>query len=286
MGTGVQPIDGDFDIDIGVSFHFSKDKHKPVDVKQWVFDALNATANRTVEWKRPCVSVQYSKQGEATFHVDIAVFSDAEYNTPKKFYLAKGYPGSSADNKIWEESDPKKLKDVVENKFTDAAEKAQFRRVIRYLKRWKDENFRTDGNSAPVGIAITALALKLFIPSIVADNVAKTSKPNDLKATEDFVRRILGQFTLKWDSESNKMLYSISCSLPVAPGNDLFERMSLKQQDSLKAKLETLRDCLMEAGKSKSSKDASKLLRKQFGSDFPEGDDDAAKAVSHSNYGA
>ena len=42
MGTGNIPLDGDYDIDVGVSFNVSKDDYpNPVVVKEWVYDALS-----------------------------------------------------------------------------------------------------------------------------------------------------------------------------------------------------------------------------------------------------
>ncbi len=40
MGTGVKPLDGDYDIDIGLQFNFAKGDYLPVEVKTWVLDAL------------------------------------------------------------------------------------------------------------------------------------------------------------------------------------------------------------------------------------------------------
>src|SRR5690349_18746439 len=36
MGTGVKPLDCDYDIDIGLKFHFSKEDYEPVEVKTWI----------------------------------------------------------------------------------------------------------------------------------------------------------------------------------------------------------------------------------------------------------
>ena len=53
IGTGIEPLPGeDYDIDVGLVFHLSRNDHSSVEVKQWVHEALN-TGNRTVEFKRP-----------------------------------------------------------------------------------------------------------------------------------------------------------------------------------------------------------------------------------------
>ena len=60
-------------------FHISKDTYSPIRVKQWVYEALKF-GNRTVEYKRPCVRVQYHRAGEEAYHVDFAVYSEKDYN--------------------------------------------------------------------------------------------------------------------------------------------------------------------------------------------------------------
>ncbi len=268
MGTGVKPLDSDYDIDIGIRFHFSKSDNLPVDVKEWVYDVLNATAKRTVQWKLPCVRVQYHKESEPIYHVDLAIYSGGEYNEDLKDYLARGKPSSKKEDKIWETADPETLKDIVENRFTEADDKAQFRRVIRYLKRWKDENFSSIGSAAPTGIAITALALSQFEPMRTIDTTENKSYYDDLGATTRFVEGILGQFTLTWDGE--KYVPAIAVHLPVEPFNDLFCKMTLVQKGALKTKLETLRDTLnaVITNGGDPHADATKL-QGEFGSDFP-----------------
>ncbi|WP_027894359.1 MULTISPECIES: hypothetical protein [Calidithermus] len=68
-------------------------------------------------------------------------------------------------------------------------ERSQFHRVVRYLKRWRDRNFPDAGNAAPVGIAVTVMALKAFRPS-----VDRTGRPDDLKALSTTVRGMLEPF--------------------------------------------------------------------------------------------
>ena len=80
MGTGINPLeDSDYDIDVMVLFNISKDDYTPIEVKKWVFEALDKH-NRTVEYKKPCVRVQYFKKGKETFHVDLALYSNQNDN--------------------------------------------------------------------------------------------------------------------------------------------------------------------------------------------------------------
>jgi len=257
MGTGNKPIydEDDYDIDCGLLFEIDKADYTPVEVKKWVFDALNIQF-RKVEWKKACIRVQYVEEGLPKFHVDFACYADA--NSDGKTYLAKGTPTSATEHKKWEEAKPKKLKDLINNKFTNDDECDQFKREIRDMKRWKDYQFDSV-NGKPTGIALTALAYNGFKPYI-KNPFTRANDINDLKATKDFVNYILNQFS--WDGR-------VKVHLPVPPENDLFEKMTDQQCKNLKAKLEELRDALEDAENETDPHEACKILRKQFGKDFP-----------------
>jgi len=258
MGTGNKPIydEDDYDIDCGLLFEIDKDDYTPIQVKKWVYDALNSNQFRTVEWKKACIRVQYVEEGLPKFHVDFACYANA--TSDSKTYLAKGTPTSTAENKKWEVSEPKKLKDLINNKFTNDEECSQFKREIRFMKRWKDYQFDSV-NGKPTGIAFTALAYNGF-RLYTKDPFTWAEDINDLKAAKEFVNYILNQFS--WDGR-------IGVSLPVPPGNDLFEKMTDQQCENLKEKLKELRDALEDAEGETDPHEACKILRKQYGSDFP-----------------
>jgi len=167
MGTGIKPIDGEFDIDVGIKFNLSKDDYAdPVDVKKWVYEALK-DHTKNVVMKRPCVTVTYLENGEPSFHVDLAIY--AAKNDDGKLYLAKGKMNSSEANRVWEVSEPLKLIELIKSNFADVNDRYQFKRVIRYLKRWRDERFSSNPKAAPVGIGLTVLAYNHFNVSKVTD---------------------------------------------------------------------------------------------------------------------
>ncbi|MGM0580546.1 MAG: nucleotidyltransferase domain-containing protein [Bacteroidota bacterium] len=260
MGTGIKPLsDQDYDIDIALFFNISKEDYTPVEVKKWVFDALNKNP-RTVEYKKPCVRVQYVKNGDSTFHVDLACYANA--NSDSKIYLSKGKPTSASSDKKWEVSEPKELKSKINGKYSDTYEKQQFKRAIRYLKRWKDHKIKNTEDGKPTGIALTALAYDGFTPEVSKDNFTGDRTENDLQATLSLVKYILNQFDI---------FDNISVDLPVPPYNDLFEKMKKneKQTTRFKEKLKSLRDDLIKASSETDPVEACKLLRRQFGDDFP-----------------
>jgi hypothetical protein len=257
MGTGVIPLDSDFDIDVGVSFKVKKDDYPdPVEVKEWVYDALNGHTKK-VDMRRPCVTVFYQKGDEPQYHVDLAVYSDESCNTDGKKYLAKGKLNSSDDNKSWEVSDPKATVDKVCNKYS-GDDKSQFVRVIRYLKRWKDFKFSANGNAAPIGIGLTFSAYNWFLPNKVTDTLSNKVKYNDLQAVRGVVNGMLNNFGDR-----------LRVYLPVEPYSELFQKMTDNQMTNLKDKLTSLQEALNSAADEVDPHEACKTLKKVFGEDFP-----------------
>ena len=96
MNTGTKPTEGnDYDIDVGLDFNFDNEEYTPIEVKTWIFEALDKKPNRTVIWKKPCIRVQYFKKGEEAYHVDFACYTGKDYNTDEKMYLGWGTPNST-----------------------------------------------------------------------------------------------------------------------------------------------------------------------------------------------
>lgn len=269
MSTGIKPLNSDdYDIDEGIIYDIDvADYDDPVKVKEWVYTALN-TGNRTVEIKSSCVRVQYHKGGEEDYHVDFAIYGKKydEDGNIKNLCLAKGKTNSSSQDKFWEDAEPKKLKKLINEQYSEEEKRRQFKKIIRYLKRWKDENF-SSGDARPTGIAMTAMAYNWFEPEVTKWNGVKDK--NDLKAIKKLVKEI----------EKNN--YGLDVCLPVKPGNELLKKMKQKQQNikHYKDKITTLKDVLIEASDEPDPHEAAKKLRKVFGDDFPvpEKEDTAVK---------
>ena len=261
MGTGIEPLSGeDYDIDVGLTFHISASDYSPVEVRQWVYEALNS-GNRTVEYKRPCVRVQYHRRGEEIYHVDFAVYSGKDCNWDNQTYLAKGFLGSAPENQVWEISEPHGLLEAFQQKFPNEGDRNQFRRVIRFLKRWKDENFTAEGNARPTGIAITGCAMNWFQVGTVYNRFDGKRYYDDLTALKNLAQSIIYQFGY-WNTR-------ISVHLLVPPRNDLFEKMSDRQMGNFKSKLEGLVVYLTEAAAASDTASACNALQCVFGDDFP-----------------
>jgi hypothetical protein len=257
MHTGVVPLDGNFDIDVGLIFDCNPDEYPdPVLLKKKVRDAVD-TNFRTVEIRRPCVTVNYISGGKTAYHVDLAVYTQASDGT---LSLAKGKENSAQEHRVWEVSDPKGLTKYVCDAFNDSDQLAQYRRCIRYLKRWRHLQF--SGPGAPLSIALTVAARKWFKP-----NFSISGKPVDLLAMLDWVKTILDNFTLAY-CEEDGWHQRLKVPLPVEPYTDLMEKRTAAQMKEFKERLESLRDSLKKAYDEELPEDACKVLRKQFGDAF------------------
>lgn len=270
MYTGVKPLDNkDYDIDVGLRFNVNKDDYKPLDLKEKVCEILKDHTDYGAKIKQPCVTVTYKKNGNIGYHVDLVVYAyEDKSDTNSQMYLARGKSGSEPENKKWEESDPMGLKDEIMGKFDDEGEREQYRRIIRYLKRWKNKVFKSNGNSEPPGIGITLLAYEKFEPKYkIADNVSLSKQYNDLDALIYLVQQIKSMF-LYQTYKNNRFLYRIKLNLPVTPKTDVFFKMTDIQMTDFKDEIEKLLNNLNEVKNEAEVVEQCKKLKDIFGDDF------------------
>ncbi len=251
MNTGIKPKNDDYDIDIGAIFNVTNDEYDSAELKKLVRDKLKK-ANRTVKYNRPCITVEY--QTEA-YHVDLAVYSD----NSDDIHIAWGKEHSS--DKVWYKSEPEELTEWVADVSTDSDIAAQFRRCVRYLKKWKEKHFNSDGNGAPPSIGLTIQARKAFSGVFY--------KKDDLDALIGVVTYIRSEFGYSTDPITFESKRCISVNLPVEPYKNVYYKMSLKQQDNFYAKTDALLEALQMAKNEESDHKASKILRSVFGDEFP-----------------
>lgn len=250
LSTGVKPISGDPDMDIGIVFDCLPDDYSdPVALKRYVKNALERP-NRSVRIRKPCVTVEYVKDGSSELHIDMAIYCT---NSAEVTQLARGRDTDPADDehRYWEASEAQKLNDKIINAFS-GTDRDQWRRVVRYLKRWRDLKI---GHKNIPSIALTVEAMERFHAAYsVVDG-----KPRDLIAIRDLLDRILGRWVTS----------RLQVWLPVEPYCDLLENVSDKQMEGFKDRLTKLRDALNDADKEADTHEACKLLQAQFGDDFP-----------------
>ncbi|AUX19878.1 hypothetical protein SOCEGT47_003310 [Sorangium cellulosum] len=269
MNLGVKPVDGDFDLDVGLRFDLSKaDYPDPVVVKGWVHRALDGHT-RKVEVRRSCVTVFYQEGGEDIYHVDLAIYSSGKRNADGKDYIAKGKPGQRADERRWEPSDPQELQNVIVS--GRSGENAQqFRRVIRALKRWKELRLSPQhGRKAPKGIALTVAAHHWFEVSVKKDVFGKAIGYDDLGALKSLVTQMLSRFETVWSAEERRSVVRLRILHPVSRDYDFCSNMSSASMLGFKERLEALLAALNTALGAQEPRAACQALREQLGDDFP-----------------
>ena len=247
MHTGITPPDSDYDIDVGIAFDIQKGDYPPLKLKKMIRDKLTRE-KRTVLIRRPCITIKYA----AGYHVDLAVYAD----NSDDYHIAWGKEFSA--DPIWEKSEPKKLIDWVKEISTDAKERLQYRRCVRYLKAWKEKHFSGNGNAMPPSIGLTIQAGKWF--SYRGDS--------DLDALISILSHIHNDFTDEYHEDSDSWKKSIKAYLPVEPFNDVYDQMTLTQTDSFYEKIDALLEALETALDEDDAHEASKILRSVFGDKF------------------
>lgn len=264
MGTGVKPLPGNqYDIDQGMHCAIASDDYPdPVVLKKRVHEALDGHT-KEVRIRNSCVTVFYQEDGEQTFHVDLAIYADGSLEDDGNPRLAKGKTSSAEKYRFWEVSQPEELADAIYEAFSESEYRPQFRRLVRYLKRWRDLKFTDGGNSAPIGLVLTILAMEM-LPTFGFDG-----KPKDLDALSGTVDRILDRFRYEFHESEQEWTERLVVTLPVEPCADLLVNMTNLQMGTFKERLETLKSVLDEARATIDTRTACQALQRQFGDDFP-----------------
>ena len=267
MGTGVKPEAGDYDIDVGIRFDIDHDDYEdPIAPKKWVRDALDGHT-KSVQIRRSCVTVTYQNGDEPIYHVDFAIYANS--NSDGKMYIAKGKEFSDEENKKWEVSDPLGLIDMINGKYSDTDDRKQYKRIIRYMKKWKMHNSSLTGNGAPTGIALTVLAYQHFQVEKVYNVYTGKYVYDDFAALKSFVLKLKNAFTLKYSEEKHDFYHTISLYLPVEPYNSLVEKMTENQTETLYQQIVKMSEKLESVEKQTKKADACEILVEVFGKDFP-----------------
>ena len=197
MNTTVNPIpvwsDEDdknlykYDIDDGVYFIGDEDQDDRYSIQtyhNWIYDAVDGHTGKDPIDKNTCVRV---------------IYADG-HNIDLPIYYKKGdIPELAHKTKGWIESDPKEFYEWFNE---ETKTNRQLRRIVRYLKAWKD--YRESSNSQkkmPSGFILTILA---------TDNIAYSKDRDDI-ALKDTLKNI----KLALDSK-------FECLRPTSPkGEDL-----------------------------------------------------------------
>ena len=271
--TGVMPISGDYDIDRALVIENDAAPGNPVTPKKTALDVLESRGFKNAKIKRPCVTADYASDN---VHIDFIVYK----RWGNQYYLAVGKENSDATNREWSAADPHGLIDWIndDNRYGQGdAQKvlAQFRGLVRYVKRWRDIQF-----SPTVAAKIYSIGLTIMIKEQFVSSFSTEGTRQDLQALIKTVGAILdaGYF-----HEGETGRYRVCVYLPVQPWRDIFYGSGLNTGTQLHNKLERLRDKLIEAKKLSDERAQCQVLNELFGDDFkvpdpPKGSSNTEKA--------
>ena len=248
-----------------------EDNPDPRKIKGYLRDSIDIPV-RTVEIKEPCVRASYHKDGEEYLHIDLPLYA----KDGDKVYLARGKEYGTYG---WEAADPDGLNADLCGKING---NPQLRRVICYLKKWKNVHYANPVNDhqVPPSIGLTYLVCDYF------EAQSSTDGDDDLLAFQRTVRNICNRFVINRDSAGNITNASISRYLPVQPYTDIFKKMkdsSASYMITFYNRLCTARDQLTNAVNVEADHDAAEYVVKVLGDEFEVPPKSAANKTTKSN---
>jgi len=250
MGTIVNPLDGEFDIDDGV-YLMHLDTHDKSGwpttetAHRWLVQATeDHTSEKPID-KATCVRVRFAGQ----YHVDLPAYGE----------LNGTYLLAEKGEKGWHRSDPLALTDWFKGRVKNRGE--QLRNIVCYLKAWADFQSGRLG-VMPSGLILTVLASNHFY----ADERDDIAFANTIGAISNAVGSVF-------------YLYN-----PVDAGEELTARLTEAQKKRFQEAILDTADAATEAINSDDTHEAAKIWRKQFGDRFPavekEKDNDQKKKIA------
>ena len=271
--TGIVPISGDYDIDRALVIEDDTAPDNPVTPKKKALDVLEDRGFKNAKIKKPCVTADYASDN---VHIDFIIYK----RLGDEHYLAVGKKNSDEDNREWSAADPLGLIEWINDDSLydqdDAKDVlAQFRRLVRYLKRWRDVRFTDD-----VAAKVYSIGLTVMVKSELILSFSDEGARQDLQALRKTVRAILdgGYF-----DEDETGRYRVRVHLPVEPWRDIFDGSSLDTGTQLYNKLKRLEEKLVEVEGLSDEHKQCEVLSELFGDDFevpdpPSGSSKSAKA--------
>lgn len=249
MKTGVIPApDLEYDIDVGLRFGITESDYDADTVRRWVFEAVDGHTE-DVESKGPCIRVTYADG----FHVDLVVYAWwTDAFGVEQFRLAH-------DSNGWRAANPPGLLDHVDSARVqydgtedNETKTDQFRRCVRYLRRWDDVAMPTEGSAKPSGLAYVLLTIQKLRPSRFFNGDADDRTA--LKLLADSAASTFGRLV---------------AMKPTPEYEDMFQRLSDDEMTELKERFGKLSDALRDADQEPDPVKACKILLTVFGPDFP-----------------
>ena len=256
--TGIVPISGDYDIDRALVIDYWSAPENPVTPKKKALDVLETRGFKNAKIKKPCVTADYASDN---VHIDFIIYKKLS----NQHYLAVGKQNSDENNREWSAADPHGLIDWIndDSRYNrdDAKDVlAQFRGLVRYLKRWRDVQF-----SETVGAKVYSIGLTVMVKKQLRESFSTEGTRQDLQALRKTVGAILdaGYFT-----EEQPGQYRVRVNLPMEPWRDIFHGSSLDTGTQMYNKLTRLKEKLAEAEELSDERKQCEILNNLFGDDF------------------
>ena len=251
MKTGTKPLPGaDYDIDVGLRFNVSIEEYTAQDVRRWVLEAAEGHT-KEVDEKGPCIRVVY----EAGYHLDLVTYSCVEAADGEEvFHL-------SHKTKGWVPADPPGLLahiDEAREPYSQTQDTQthtdQFRRSVRYLRRWYDNGVSSDSIAELSGLAIVLLCTEKLSPHCALDG-----SPDDRKALEVLAKAVAD------------LPGRVVAQKPTPEYEDMFGHLTDSQMQEAKEHFAHLHEALVRADREVDPVEACTLLAEEsvFGGDFP-----------------
>ncbi|MCY4439785.1 MAG: nucleotidyltransferase [Deltaproteobacteria bacterium] len=270
--TGIKPISRDHDIDRALVIDDETAPENPVTPKKTALDVLEDRGFKNAKIKKPCVTAYYASDN---VHIDFIIYK----RSGDEYYLAVGKKNSDEDNRQWSPADPHGLiKWINDDSLYDKEDAkdvlAQFRRLVRYLKRWRDVQFSEAVAAKVYSIGLTVMVKDELVSSFTAEGARQ-----DLQALIKTVEAILDA---TYFDEEEPGRYRVQVYLPVEPKRDIFDGSSFDTGTQLYNKLKRLKEKLVEVEALSDERKQCEILNELFGDDFevppPNGDSKTEKA--------
>lgn len=259
--TAIKSLSGDVDLDRGLIISKENAPTNPVDCKKVLRDVLVGRGFKNGKIKKPCVTADYAS---LDLHLDYPIYREG---LAGQLELAVGKENSIEKERLWQDGDPKGLIDWVNSKddyLLSREQRDQYRRIIRYLKRWRDvvyTNESTRNHIYSIGLAV--MIIQCYSPRFEEET------PQDLESILETVNGILSQgYFTKKSFDENK--HDIRVDLPKSPWRDIFTNHGTTVGTEFRNKLIKLRDKLQKALDEGDETKQSEILREVFGDDFPQ----------------
>jgi len=256
-GTAIVPLDGDYDIDRALVIAADDAPDDPVGPKIATLNVLENRGFKNAKVKMPCVTADYASEA---VHIDYPIYKVSS----TQYHLAVGKKNSDAANRVWSGADPHGLIDWIRRRdhygFSADKKQEQFRRIQRYLKRWRDHQFSESTADTIYSIGMAVMAKEQFSPSFNDEGFRQ-----DLNALRGTVAAMLDASYFAYVSPGR---YTVTVQLPVEPWRDIFDGASVETGSQFRNKLQTMKNKLDEVADMDDERKQCKILNALFGDDF------------------